>query len=194
MSSKTLEFAGYVDDQGSLGRPVPFAHIVVPEEVWRDGDAIRWRRGTPRLQEISRNMLNQFVRLKDEESVLRFATKWGVLALKTEIGHQDAGSSKTLRPCGQSMYEGSDPIAAWQYYSRRARAVLNIAASLKLNKLGDLDDWSEISVVVSASGSSEETQQALLGKCDYHRFGLGFFAFVPEAKLEQRMEHAREII
>jgi hypothetical protein len=194
MSSKPLEFAGYVDDQGSLGRPVPLAHIVVPEEVWRDGDAIRWRRGTPRLQEVSRNMLNQFVRLRDEESVLRFATRWGVLALKTEIGPEHAGSLRILRPCGQSMDEGSDPIAAWQYYSRRARAVLNIAASLKLNKLGDLDDWSEIAVVLSAIGFTEENQQSLIGKCEYHRFGLGFFTFVPEAKLEERVEHAREII
>src|SRR5580704_3023902 len=92
------------------------------------------------------------------------------------------------------MDEGSDPIAAWLYYSRRARAVLNIAASLKLNKLGDLVDWSEIAVFPSASGSHEEYQQSLIGKCDYHKFGLGFFTFVPEATLEERLEHAREII
>src|ERR1700722_11364764 len=122
MSINPLEFAGYLDNHGHLGRPVPFAHIVVPEEVWRDGDAIRWRRGTPRLQEISRNMLNQFVRLRDAESVLRFATQWGVLALKAETGHQNFGSLELLRPCGQSMDEGSDPIAAWLYYSRRASA------------------------------------------------------------------------
>jgi hypothetical protein len=193
MSINQLEFAGYLDNQGHLGRPVPFAHIVVPEEVWRDGDAIRWRRGTARLQEISRNMLNQFVRLRDGESVLRFATRWGVLALKTEIGPPDGGSLKIVQPCGQSMDEGSDPIDAWLYYSRRARAVLNIAASLKQNKLGDLDDWSEIALLLSTS-DPEQNQQSVAGKCAYHRFGLGFVVFVPEAKLEERLEQAREII
>ena len=40
-------------------------------------------------------------------------------------------------PCSQSL-RSTGPVAAWQYYTRRAAAVLNVAAALKQNKLGDL--------------------------------------------------------
>src|ERR1017187_10960624 len=82
MSSRSLELAGFVDAEGNLGRPVPSGQIIVPGKVWRVGDSIGWRMGkTARLKEVSRNMLNQFVRLTDSESILRFARSWGVLRL-----------------------------------------------------------------------------------------------------------------
>jgi hypothetical protein len=48
---------------------------------------------------------------------------------------------KAPRPCGEAMPKGSDPLDAWKYFSRRAAAVLNVAAALKDGKLGDLADW-----------------------------------------------------
>src|SRR3954451_1538406 len=85
MSFSILEFAGFVDASGSLGRPVPSGHIVVPGRVWREGDSIRWRMGkTARSLEVSKTMLNQFVRLTDSESIMRFAKRWGVLALSDD--------------------------------------------------------------------------------------------------------------
>jgi len=107
MSTIDLELAGFVDPNGKLGRPVPSGQIIVPGKVWLDGDAIRWRMGTTaRLQEVSRSMLNQFVRLTDSESILRFAKMWGVLALSDDI---------LKRPGRENMREGIEPIAAWQY-------------------------------------------------------------------------------
>ena len=128
MSSKNLQLAGFVDAYGNLGRLVPSGQIIVPGKVWLEGGAIRWRMGkTARLQEVSRSMINQFVRLTDSESILRFAKRWGVLALSGDT---------VLRPGRDSMREGIEPVAAWQYYSRRAQAVLQIAASLKQKKGG----------------------------------------------------------
>src|SRR5262249_35058639 len=49
---------------------------------------------------------------------------------------------KDGRPCRPiGPFERREPIDAWRYYSRRAQAVVNIAANLKLGKLGDLEDW-----------------------------------------------------
>jgi len=75
--------------------------------------------------------LKQFIRLTDGESILQFAKTWGVLKL---VG------KKVLRPGRIKIEAGREPVAAWQYYARRAAAVLNVAAALKQNKLGDLSD------------------------------------------------------
>src|SRR5579863_7604746 len=84
-ASQDLALAGFVDDNGNLGRQVPSGKVIVPGEVWLEGNAIRWRIGkTARLRVVSRNMLNQFVRLTDSESIRRFANKWGVLALSND--------------------------------------------------------------------------------------------------------------
>src|ERR1700689_4340664 len=104
MSDIDLQLAGFAHPDGTLGRPVPSGKIIVPGEVWQDGDAIRWRKGeTDRLQEVSRSMLNQFVRLTDSESILRFAKKWGVLALSDDL---------LQRPGRECLDEGIEPIAA----------------------------------------------------------------------------------
>jgi hypothetical protein len=81
-------------------------------------------------------MLNQFVRLCDAKPnvILRFARRWGVLYLDAR--------GRPCHPNGPS--ERREPIDVWKYFSRRARAVLNIAANLKLGKIGDLDDWAAL--------------------------------------------------
>src|SRR5438874_6495553 len=111
-----LEFGGLLDNEGNIGRPVGTTNqILVPEEIWLEGDAVRWRKGdAPRLEDVSRSILDHFVGLSDETSILRFARRWGVLALGGELG----------LPARNTVREGIEPVAAWQYYSRRARAVL----------------------------------------------------------------------
>ena len=186
MSSINLELAGFVDANGNLGRPVPSGHIIVPEKVWRESDAIRWRVGqTPRFREVSRSMLNQFVRLTDSESILRFAKIWGVLALSDDT---------VPRPGRRPMREGIEPIAAWLYYSRRAQAVLQIAAALKQSKLGDLNDWSRIGILVPSSGYTKTHQESLKAAMLRSHFGMAFNLFVMGKSPEQNVKLGRGFI
>jgi hypothetical protein len=186
MSLENLQLAGFVDANGNLGRLVPSGQIIVPGTVWREGDPIRWRMGkTARLQQVSKSMLNQFVRLTDSESILRFAKSWGVLALSDDI---------LKRPGRQHLREGIEPIAAWQYYSRRAQAVLQIAASLKQNKPGDLNDWSMIGILVPSSGYAEKHQELLKAAMLRSHFGMPFSLFAMDQSPEQTVERARGFI
>jgi len=43
MANEKLQLAGYTDANGDLGRPVPSGHILVPGQIWLEGDAIRWK-------------------------------------------------------------------------------------------------------------------------------------------------------
>jgi hypothetical protein len=186
MSSLDLQFAGFTDANGKLGRAVPSGQIIVPGKVWREGDAIRWRMGkTARLQEVSRSMLNQFVRLTDSESILRFVKNWGVLALSDDI---------LKRPGREHMREGTEPIAAWQYYSRRARAVLHIAAALKQGKLGDLNDWTMIGILVPSSGYAKKHEELLKSEMLRPRFGMAFSLFLMDQSPEENVKLARQFI
>lgn len=186
VSFTDFELGGLVDPNGHLGRPVPSGRIFVPAEVWREGDAIRWRRGeAPRLKEVSPSMLNQFVRLTDPESILRFARNWGVLALSDD---------KLLRPGREHLREGIEPIAAWLHYSRRAQAVLQIAAALRQNKPGDLNDWSMLALLVPSTGFTEKHQQWIEAAMLRPDFGMGFSVFPLDEPPAQNVELARGYI
>src|SRR5580693_4859962 len=123
--TKDYDLAGFSDPDGRLGRSVPAGQIYVPERVSLKDNHILWRMGEePKSREVSRSMLNQFIRLTDASSVLRFAREWGVLAFA-------GGTEDDWRlPGREFLTEGVEPIAAWQYYSERAQALLNIAAAL----------------------------------------------------------------
>jgi hypothetical protein len=51
-------------------------------------------------------------------------------------------------PDRESMTEGVEPVLAWQYYSKRAQAPLNVAAALKQRRLGDLERLGRIHYVL----------------------------------------------
>lgn len=96
-------------------------------------------------------MFNDFVRLWQEppEAILRYAKRWGVLYLDLE--GTPCVKAYTVRyssddPSDRQELPRSEPIDAWIYFSRRAYAVLNIAASLKLvspkqGKRASPSDW-----------------------------------------------------
>jgi hypothetical protein len=171
MANEKLQMAGYTDANGDLGRPVPSGHILVPGQIWLEGDAIRWKlAGHAKSRQPSRAMLTEFVALHqaNPEMILRFARDWGVLMLT---------GGKTPRPCGEAMAEGVEPIEAWQYFSRRAAAVLNIAAALKDGKLGDLTDWGVLAAL--KSGSEAADKASLKVAIDRHKYGLGFLSDIP---------------
>jgi hypothetical protein len=210
MSLNRSQFLDLLDRSGDLGRPVPSGKIAVPEEVWKDGDMIRWRMGErARHREVSRNMLEKFVRLTDADSILTFAKAWGVLALAPDVSRPPAefesnvwssrsSHSRSTRPTfvairyvgerllrpGRKMKEGAEPIAAWQYYSRRARGLLNIAVALKLEKRITLEDWREIGV-----GGPEDLTEEFMYR---HIYGLGFAILV--AVVAPGREDARRLI
>ena len=200
-----LEEAGFVDENGNLGRPVPSGTVVVPEEVWLERDVLRWRLGeAPQKREISRNMINQFVRLRDAASILDFAKRWGVLAIgKGDYSFEDRRSKfvsttlwarrrspeaskrpvfivgrplgkRILRPGREGMREGSEPIAAWQYYARRAHAVLHLAARIKNGDPSFADYWSEVCAQVVRRPTDQELESQLSAVEKHHKYGMGY--------------------
>lgn len=186
--STNLELAGLVDDDGSLGRPVPSGKIIVPENVWLEGDAIRWEMGSgARLKTVSRNMLDEFVRLSNANSVLRFAKNWGVLALSGE---------NVLRPGREPKSRaGTEPISAWLYYARHAKALLNIVASLKENRMGDMSDWNDFATFIpEGRGVTPENREALQSAAERMKFGLRFSAIRVGATFEENVQYARSLV
>ena len=185
-SSIDLELAGFVDANGSLGRQVPSGQVIVPGQISLDGDKIRWRMGrATRLREVSRSMLNEFIRLTNAESILKFAKKWGVLALAID---------SVPWPGRTELREGVEPIAAWQYYSRRAQAVLQIAAALRQNKLGDFSDWSLIGILVPGTGYARSHEKSLKAAMLHPHFGMPYSLFAMGGSPERKIELARKFV
>jgi hypothetical protein len=141
------QLAGFADENGDLGRAVPAGQIRIPRETWLEGDSLCWRMGEePPMREVPRTMLTRFVQLSDADSILSFARQWGVLSIASQPTSNwyaiQQGVSQTYFP-GRFITSGKEPIAAWLFYARRARALLNIGAALKQGKLGDMSDWAE---------------------------------------------------
>ncbi|HWP84012.1 MAG TPA: helix-turn-helix domain-containing protein [Terriglobia bacterium] len=144
-----LELAGLTDENGNVGGRVPANYVVVPEiielksatDYWNE-ETLVWKlyfgdpKTRPQVVQPDQDTLNEFVSLaeKPPEAFLEFARKWGVLNL--------SGPSKQgyIRPCTLSE-KGEEPISAWRYYSRRAKAVLAIAARLRQGKPAPEEEW-----------------------------------------------------
>jgi hypothetical protein len=132
-------------------------------------------------------MLTEFVALHQAESpkeILRFARDWGVLVLT---------GGKSPRPCGEAMAEGVEPITAWKYFSRRAAAVLNIAAALKDGKLGDLADWGVIAAL--QAGGEEAEEESFKSAVERHKYGMGFLVDIPRGRQHQSaVDQGRDLL
>ena len=180
------ELAGLNDSNGNLGRAVPSGHVLVPGNICLADEAISWSlEGPTRAQEVSRTALNEFVKLwaSDAKSILGFAKKWGILAIRI------ANTTPRTRyiPCGEAMTEGSDPVGAWKYFSRRAFAVLNIAAALRQGKLGDLADWA----VIAAVDNKVETMKT----CDEtHVYGMGWHLYPIGTSANDSIQRGKSIL
>jgi hypothetical protein len=186
--------AGFSDENGKLGRPVPTGRIVIPQELWLKNECIHWRFGTtPRTREVSRSMLNHFIRLKDGDSILRFAKEWGVLALSDNLYSGPEPGGRFYLPGRSSMKEGVEPVNAWQYYSKRAHSVLNVAAALKQGKLGDVGDWDEFAILFSET-EWDRVQQRIEASMARHQFGLGLSVYPSEGAREEQLKSARDAI
>lgn len=169
-----LELGGLKNlSDGRLGRDVPSGRVLVPEHVWQEGDTIKWQRGPgDNFVKVSRNTLDDFVKLADAgaNSIVKFAQTWGVLAISKDW---------VQKPDHRLVLEkgGGDPIDAWRYLSRRARAVLRVAAALNQDKLGDLSDWYEFGMVLRRRGLSTEIWDKLKETLERPLYGLSYSIF-----------------
>lgn len=128
--------------EGRLGRPVPAGLILVPGSISIEGEAeaISWKMTEDsHFVEPDKFLLNRFVRLGDisTSQIVDFAKHWGVLAV-----------DRNNRP-GRQGTGGVDPIETWRYYARRAKALLNLIASIKQGKIGAIDDWKDLGVTAN---------------------------------------------
>ena len=94
---------------------------------WQYNEQVKWKRPPD-------DLLDRFIVLwqKRPRDVISFAEKWGPLRIDENGNPIDALS-------------GSEPLAAWQFLSRRAYAVLRIAKALERGDTGDDEDWAQLS-------------------------------------------------
>ena len=159
MGSENWDEAGLTDLNSRLGRPVASGLISVPEhfELSSDNKELVWSYGSRedphRSAKPDREMLTRFVRLWQQppKAILQFARRWGVLNYKDGRPCQPIGGFKIR-----------EPVETWHYYSRRAHAILNIAANLRRGELGALTDWEALRYMLPHSGDFVS---------DLHRYG-----------------------
>jgi hypothetical protein len=152
---RILEEAGFTDDDGRLGKLVATGTLIVPNTINLDAEkgelvSIPFDGGTEVRLPRHGPLLNEFIRLGDEPSggaILRFARKWGMLYL-------DAKGTPCSNPW-DLLERRREPLSAWKYFSRRARAAFTIAGNLadaghghahpdKKAKRASPDDWAAL--------------------------------------------------
>ena len=135
MVHKLLDAAGFTDMKSQLGKAVRGAQIAVPPLIRLDGGALTWSPGLFRYVDPKPQILHSFVELwcQPPKHTLRFASKWGPLFI---------GDDGQLGARWASIYKPrTEQLEVWRYFSRRASAVLSIAAKVKEDSLGDFEEW-----------------------------------------------------
>jgi len=121
-------------------RPVKWISLTVPESrdiALKDG-LIVWRVTSPlsyRRVAVPKGLLARFLRLAEqkESAFLRFAQKWGCLALC------EHGLPAThYYSCSLSLHE---PVEQWRIFSREAHAILRIRDYLNRGERAGPADW-----------------------------------------------------
>lgn len=139
------DIAGFTSLASQLGKRVPSGEVSVPSGVrlTSDGAFLEWPWKTYRSAKSVKPgpaMFAGFVRLWDAEpdKIRAFAEKWGCL----NVLENGSFASEGRFIEGDSFAE---PIEAWRYFSRRAEAVLSIAAALRQKKKANPADWCALS-------------------------------------------------
>jgi len=149
--------ADLLSESGTLDRPFQMRQFPVPKIVELSGDRLVWTSYLPgrgfvyRKAEKSPDLLLRFIKLADASplKIRDFARRWGVLAICEHglpVGHSKIFSASPLvesgcQPLKFNAEYSWEPLEKWQYFSRIARAMLNIAARLHQDRLGDPQDW-----------------------------------------------------
>jgi hypothetical protein len=158
---------GLTDKNGRLDRPVGWNEWRVPE-VTHEGKNLVWSPGgTFTNAQPSSSLLESFVRLVDapDGSIVRYAMRWGVFGVCQHglpACHNPPPVPIPIGPlkdppwCSPRGYwEGRawEPLEIWRGYARKFRALLNLAARAYGGSPGNVDDWRELNVETSDTGS-----------------------------------------
>ena len=121
---------------GRFGRRISSGIVVSPGGLISlgPGNTLRWEYGQVQWKRPPDDLLDRFIVLwqKRPRDIISFAEKWGPLKINS---------------CGNPITaaSGAEPIAAWQFLSRRAYSVLRIAKALEKGRPGDEEDWALLS-------------------------------------------------
>jgi hypothetical protein len=135
-------------ETGQLGAFVPHGSVFIPggpvtlepagELRWE----VHWKKATHKTPTCG--MFDSFIKLwsESDEKIRQFAERWGPLSIQGD-GSQ-LGAARLERVDSWISY-GVDHLLSWTYFSRRAYAVLKLAAKLARGEPGDEADWEIIS-------------------------------------------------
>jgi hypothetical protein len=163
------DLAGLSTEAGKLDRPVAGHGWKVPEGIELAGDRLSWTWLTsakePTYVQPGERLLDEFVKLADrgQGAILAYAKRWGVLGLcpcgvpSTHLQlYAPQGLLHPIRdqhlvhvnPCyppeDLERTEGGwywEPLEGWRRYSRKMRAVLNLAVKVRASEPGRPQDW-----------------------------------------------------
>lgn len=133
--ARDWELAGYTDSSGTISKPIPPGHLIIPGVITLTDGALIWdyapsaeRRHTTRP--APKTLLNQFVKLwkAPEDRILQFARQNCILWL-----------DQNGLPC-QLDVSGVEPIDTWCRVSRLICAMLNIGSDLQ-ERAVRIDEW-----------------------------------------------------
>jgi DNA-directed RNA polymerase subunit RPC12/RpoP len=151
---ESTDVAGLGDALRLLGKRIPSGKIPVfpGVEIDTNGDCLVWPdRWRPFVEPAwitpTGAMFARFIELwaeDDPDEICRFAKKWGRLGVD-EKGILTGGFPQ---PIGKGRRD-REPLEAWRYFSRRANAVLAIAANIRQGRLGRPEDWAALSSLSS---------------------------------------------
>jgi hypothetical protein len=149
------------DERGRLGwaNLLESSKTLVPEDAWIEGDnllyTIEWQNRDPA------GMLDAFLRIEDAADVLKFAGRFGVLALCEHgvpfthnppggFGSSEHGCYFSFHP---TLYRvAQEPIARWLFWVQDAKKIIELAARIGQNADSEpesdrilvaleIDDW-----------------------------------------------------
>jgi len=135
-------------------------HWLLDGEVARDAIITR-----SKAEQQGRGILDEFLLLSDapNETILQYARTWGVLELcrhNLPACHEFSLNKYLRFPAPlvepktwrtelppdprQCRPLGCEPLATWRFLSRQAKALLNVAANLRWDRLGQREDWAQL--------------------------------------------------
>ncbi len=154
------ELAGFVNEDGDLGRPVQSDAVLVPDNLAVEGEMLTWKvspQPPHRWVRGEGKMLSDFLslaRTKRGEKVLSFAQKWGVLGLAEVVFK--APSFPNELAIGGKRFLVSDGLSSirgelWINYieiAKRVAALVNVAAELTSppQRIGSKENWATLGV------------------------------------------------
>jgi hypothetical protein len=160
------EYAGLVDEDGDLDRPIQVDPWFAPGLRLEDGRLeVDGREWPGRAVKPKPPMLEQFARLgapgRDrDQAVLTYARKWGLLNLcqhylpldhaevRIPISFAVTGAADVTfvpqEPCRSLWVLGGEPVSAWLYWSRQAAAILAVVSRLRDGEWARAEDWSTL--------------------------------------------------